>query len=329
MLKVGMTNPPYILEHLDSIAELLNHPRVYGFLHVPVQSGSTAVLKAMAREYTKDEFRRVASTLSSKVPGMTIATDIICGFPTETEEDFEETLDLIREFKFPIVNISQFYPRPGTPAARMKRVPTEVVKDRSRRLTRLFESYQTYDDLVGTEQRVWITEKATDGVNLVGHTKTYVQVLIDPSEAEIGCEAIVNVVSASKWAVTGKVTSIVKKNIPPPPSIRRKPPKVKQNDCEQSAKNPEKGGCTSDPSTCPTCGVEEKSAETTTKTTTRETTPETTPAPTLSSASTPTSPTITNVQSPTSSFSPSLVILVFLVALLAFLVSRILFAQRS
>jgi len=57
----------------------------------------------------------------SKVPGMTIATDIICGFPTETEEDFEETLELIREFKFPIVNISQFYPRPGTPAARMKR----------------------------------------------------------------------------------------------------------------------------------------------------------------------------------------------------------------
>jgi len=71
-------------------------------------------------------------------------------------------------------------------------------------LTRLFESYQTYDDLVGTEQRVWITERATDGVNLVGHTKTYVQVLIDPSEAEIGCEAIVNVVSASKWAVNGK-----------------------------------------------------------------------------------------------------------------------------
>jgi hypothetical protein len=129
----------------------------------------------------------------SKVPGISIATDIICGFPGETEEEFEETLDLVERYKFPIVNISQFYPRPGTPAAKMKRgtpsslsllppypsfslnscslVPTAAVKDRSRRLTRLFESYKTYDSLVGTEQRIWITELASDGKNLVGHTK--------------------------------------------------------------------------------------------------------------------------------------------------------------
>ena len=62
-----------------------------------------------------------------RVPGITMATDVICGFPTETWEDFEETVALVEEYKFPSLFINQFYPRPGTPAARMKRLPTEEV----------------------------------------------------------------------------------------------------------------------------------------------------------------------------------------------------------
>lgn len=85
-LRLGMTNPPYILDHLDEVASVLRHPRVYSFLHVPVQSGSDAVLRDMRREYNVDEFSRVVNILRKKVPGLTIATDIICGFPTETEQ---------------------------------------------------------------------------------------------------------------------------------------------------------------------------------------------------------------------------------------------------
>ncbi|XP_057998332.1 uncharacterized protein LOC110644378 [Hevea brasiliensis] len=81
MLRIGMTNPPFILEHLKEIAEVLCHPCVYSFLHVPVQSGSDSVLSAMNREYTVSEFRTVVDTLTELVPGMQIATDIICGFP--------------------------------------------------------------------------------------------------------------------------------------------------------------------------------------------------------------------------------------------------------
>ncbi|MBA0624211.1 hypothetical protein Godav_009606 [Gossypium davidsonii] len=81
MLRIGMTNPPFILEHLKEIAAVLCHPCVYSFLHVPVQSGSDAVLTAMNREYTVSEFRTVVDTLTELVPGMQIATDIICGFP--------------------------------------------------------------------------------------------------------------------------------------------------------------------------------------------------------------------------------------------------------
>lgn len=79
-----MTNPPYILEHLENIATILNHPNVYAFLHIPVQAGNNEVLTNMNREYTVEEFEKVSDYLIANVPDITLATDIICGFPGET-----------------------------------------------------------------------------------------------------------------------------------------------------------------------------------------------------------------------------------------------------
>ncbi|GFP81389.1 threonylcarbamoyladenosine tRNA methylthiotransferase [Phtheirospermum japonicum] len=193
MLRIGMTNPPYILEHLKEIAEVLRHPCVYSFLHVPVQSGSDAILTAMKREYTVGEFRKVVDTLIELVPGMQIATDIICGFPGETDEDFEETVNLIKDYKLAQVHISQFYPRPGTPAARMKKVPSNVVKKRSRELTTVFESFTPY----------------------VGHTKGYVQVLVVGSESMLGTSAMAKITSVGRWSVFGEVIEILSENANP------------------------------------------------------------------------------------------------------------------
>jgi threonylcarbamoyladenosine tRNA methylthiotransferase CDKAL1 len=89
MLRLGMTNPPYILDHLEEISEILNHPQVYGFLHIPIQAASDSVLLEMKREYTRKQFEHIVQYLKGRVPSLTIATDIICGFPTETETDFE------------------------------------------------------------------------------------------------------------------------------------------------------------------------------------------------------------------------------------------------
>ncbi|UIZ20614.1 hypothetical protein KXD40_000299 [Peronospora effusa] len=206
MLRVGMTNPPYILDHLDAIAEVLKHDRVYSFLHVPVQSGSDDVLLAMNREYTRDDFRRVADKLLAKVPDLTLATDIICGFPTETEEDFDETMELVENYRFHIMNISQFYPRPGTPAAKMKRVPTQVVKNRSRKLTKLFETFEPYTHLVNTTQKVWVnTEVSDDKKHTVAHTKNYTKVLLPRDDSLIGCTAKVRVLTAARFHITGEV----------------------------------------------------------------------------------------------------------------------------
>ncbi|XP_049998346.1 threonylcarbamoyladenosine tRNA methylthiotransferase [Alexandromys fortis] len=148
MLRLGMTNPPYILEHLEEMAKILNHPRVYAFLHIPVQSASDSVLMDMKREYCVADFKRVVDFLKEKVPGITIATDIICGFPGETDQDFQETLKLVEEYKFPSLFINQFYPRPGTPAAKAEQVPAHVKKQRTKDLSRVFHSYNPYDHKV-------------------------------------------------------------------------------------------------------------------------------------------------------------------------------------
>jgi hypothetical protein len=180
MLRLGMTNPPYILAHLESVVQVMKHPSVYAFLHVPVQAASNKVLDGMKREYTVEEFEKVCDYLLARVPDITIATDIICGFPGETVEDWNETMALCRKYNFREVHISQFYPRPGTPAARMKRVDTKEVKRRSRELTAYIESYSPHQHLLNATRRVWVTDVAKDGVHLVGHTKSYEQVLLKP-----------------------------------------------------------------------------------------------------------------------------------------------------
>jgi threonylcarbamoyladenosine tRNA methylthiotransferase CDKAL1 len=209
MLKVGMTNPPYILNHLERLAALFRHPSVFATLHVPIQSGSDQVLRDMRREYTVADFEAVHSYLTAHVPGIQIATDIICGFPTEREADFALTMDLVARLRFPSLHITAFYPRPGTPAASMRpQVKDSEKRDRTRRLTALFDSYQTHEALVGSRERVWINEMAADGVHYAGHTKTYVQVLIDCKPGEpslLGKVRTALITRAIKFAVFGEI----------------------------------------------------------------------------------------------------------------------------
>ncbi|XP_067913093.1 threonylcarbamoyladenosine tRNA methylthiotransferase isoform X2 [Heterodontus francisci] len=204
MLRLGMTNPPYILEHLEEMAKILLHPRVYSFLHVPVQTGSDSVLMDMKREYCIADFKRVADFLKEQVPGITIATDIICGFPGETEADFQETLNLVQEYKFPSLFINQFYPRPGTPAAKMEQVSAQVKKQRTRELSQLFQSYTPYDHKVGERQHILITEESFDGQYYVGHNKFYEQVLVSKQPEFLGKMIEVDIYETGKHFMKGK-----------------------------------------------------------------------------------------------------------------------------
>lgn len=187
----------------------MNHPRVYSFLHVPVQSGSDQVLADMKREYCRKDFEHVVDFLQSQIPGMTVATDIICGFPTETEQDFEETLSLCAKYKFPSLFINQFFPRPGTPAALLQRIPAQEVKSRTKKLTELFYTYEPYNKKIGELQEVLVTEVSHDKKHYVGHNKFYEQVLLPKDEKFMGKLVTVKIVSATKFSMMGEPLSQV------------------------------------------------------------------------------------------------------------------------
>lgn len=210
MLRLGMTNPPYILEHLEEMAKILNHPRVYAFLHIPVQSASDSVLMDMKREYCVADFKRVVDFLKEKVPGITIATDIICGFPGETDQDFQETLKLVEEYKFPSLFINQFYPRPGTPAAKAEQVPAHVKKQRTKDLSRVFHSYNPYDHKIGERQQVLVTEESFDSKFYVAHNRYYEQVLVPKNPEFMGKMVEVDIYESGKHFLKGQPVSNTK-----------------------------------------------------------------------------------------------------------------------
>eukprot|EP01134_Creolimax_fragrantissima_P002080 CFRG2080T1 len=221
MLRIGMTNPPYILEHKEEMAKILMHPRVYKFLHIPIQAASDRVLDVMKREYTCADFEELTSFLVENVLGMTVSTDIICGFPTETAEEFEETLELVRKFKFPVLNISKFYPRPGTPAARMKRVDTSECKRRSKAATELFNSYQIYksEERVGTTCKVLVTDVSHDGNYWVAHNQSFEQILIPKHDQYLGKTLNVSIKECGKFFMKADVLehSVCQSPYVPPP----------------------------------------------------------------------------------------------------------------
>eukprot|EP01083_Nonionella_stella_P004812 14020_1 len=213
MIRIGMTNPPYILAHLDAISEALNHPNIYAFLHIPVQSGSNAVLSDMKRKYKVQEFETVCDHLLKSVPGVRIATDFICGFPTEKEEDHKESLQLLDKYRFDTTNISQFYPRPKTVAAKMKKLDSKIVKSRSREMTKLFKSYVTSRERIGEIHNVLITEMAKDCYHFVGHNQSYSHFLVRPSNQIdlMGAIVSVEITQIGKYFIKSKVVDINRK----------------------------------------------------------------------------------------------------------------------
>ena len=138
--RVRFTSPHPAAFTDDVIDAMAETPNVMPSLHMPLQSGSDAVLKAMRRSYRSRKFLGILERVRERIPDAAITTDIIVGFPGETEEDFEETLRVVRESRFSSAFTFQYSIRPGTPAATMAdQVPKEVVQDRYERLIALQE----------------------------------------------------------------------------------------------------------------------------------------------------------------------------------------------
>jgi len=156
-IRVGMMNPTHALKILVPLRNSFSSPKVYKFIHVPIQSGSDKVLVDMNRHYSVSDFWRVIDAFS----GFSVSTDIICGYPTEGVNEWNETIDLIKRLKPAVLNISRFFSRPGTPASLLKCLPSWVIKERSRELTKLNDSlsFARFKSLVGSKRVVLVNEK--------------------------------------------------------------------------------------------------------------------------------------------------------------------------
>jgi len=136
-IRVGMMNPGHALKILDQLVKAFKNEKVFKFLHLPVQSGNDEVLEKMHRKYTAEDFKRIVKTFRKEIPKLTLSTDVIVGFPGETDEQFEDTYNLIKNVKPDVLNISRFGAHKGTTAAEMEQHPEIVKKQRSRRMTSL------------------------------------------------------------------------------------------------------------------------------------------------------------------------------------------------
>src|SRR4029450_2835687 len=151
--------------------------RLCAHVHLPLQSGSDRVLRRMRRGYRRRRYLEILGSLRAAIPGLAFSTDIIVGFPGETEADFGDTLDLVEQARFDSAFTFQYSPRPGTEAATMPdRVPPDVVTDRFQRLLQLQEriSLDANRALVGTEVELLVEQSTskTDPTRMSGRTRT-------------------------------------------------------------------------------------------------------------------------------------------------------------
>ena len=147
----------------DVIEAIRDCEKISKMIHLPLQSGSSKVLKEMNRKYTKDQYLALVQSMKEKIPNVVFSTDIIVGFPGETEEDFEETLDVVRKVRFEQVFMFIYSRRVGTIADQMEnQIPEEIKHERFNRLKALVESQieETNQKYIGTIQKVLVEGKS-------------------------------------------------------------------------------------------------------------------------------------------------------------------------
>lgn len=179
MLRLGMMEPSSLASIIDDMIRLYSNPRIYKYLHLPLQSGSNRILKLMNRRYTTEQFMEMVKLFRSTIPDIFIATDIIVGFPTETEEDFEETCKIVEKISPDKVHVARYAMRPFTLASSMPQLSDFVKKSRSRKLSEIVKEITLKTNLryVGKELEVLLTDVAPKR-GLLGRTVSYRPVVV-------------------------------------------------------------------------------------------------------------------------------------------------------
>ena len=193
----------------DVIDAIACNKKVCKIVHLPLQSGSSNVLKAMNRKYTKEQYLSLANKMIDRIPGLVLSTDIIVGFPGETEKDFEDTLDVVRKLNFEQIYMFIYSVREGTIAEKMEQVPENVKHTRFDKLKELYDSRVDYNNekYVGTTQKLLVEGISKNNDNMFeGRTDTNKVVIFEPNESnKIGDIVAVEITEAHKWYLKGKI----------------------------------------------------------------------------------------------------------------------------
>lgn len=185
-LRLGMMNPNHVLPILDNLMKIYEDEKVYKFLHIPVQSGSNKILKSMNRKYTKEQFIDIIKKFRTLFPEIIISTDIIVAYPGETEEDFQETLELIKQTKPDVMNFTRYWPMTGTRAAKLNQIDRKTASKRAAQVQKLhlqisLERNKPYE---GKELVVFVNEQ--QGTNCLARDENYRLVVIKSRENLLG-----------------------------------------------------------------------------------------------------------------------------------------------
>ena len=203
-VRIGMMHPKNIKDDLESVINSFKNEKVYKFLHLPLQSGNDQVLTSMKRNHSVLEYLNIVNRFKSEIPEISLATDIIVGYPTEDEDAFQDTLDVIREISPDFLHISKYHHRPGTMSSKMDEIDHVTMKKRSRSLNDLKTNISLYKNrkLLGTIQNILITDKGSKG-GYIGRTNSYKTVIVD--EAQLGSFIKVKITQSLSTYLKGRI----------------------------------------------------------------------------------------------------------------------------
>ncbi len=204
-VRIGMMNPGNTITMIDELIEVYKHPKMFKFLHIPVQTGNNDVLKAMNRRYSIEDFMKIIESFRKEIPEITISTDMIVGFPSETEEQFNDSMELLKKIKPDVLNLSRYAAREGTIAAKMKQHSTNELKRRSRIMTELYRkiAYDNNKKWIGWEGKILIDEKGKHD-SWIGRNYCYKPVVVR-GNFNIGNEIKVKITDATKFDLRGEI----------------------------------------------------------------------------------------------------------------------------
>lgn len=228
-LRLGMINPDHVLRlqyhrKTNTLFDVIEkHSQIFQFLHIPIQSGNNRILELMKRRHTIEEFKQIILDIRARFPKMTISTDIIVGFPTETEKEFLETVDLIKWFRPPVLNVSRYGARPGTVASKMEgQIHERDSKERSRLIMKIWKPIASEENSkwLHWKGQVLVDEegkkKNSDGLEtVVGRNYAYKPIILKANETSVGNYVSVEITETRTHYLIGSISKDSIANINP------------------------------------------------------------------------------------------------------------------